>query len=163
MGFRWVQARVSQCQGTGSSTRPDASAAGRTGSVQVLPEPHESEFKQLSQLRGPSVDKTTGFFPRRAGVLTTQSISYASHPDYKTMNLPPYAGQDVLGVLQGCLKGGTTIRLRRRCSRSSLGTHLLPRVQLHSHQTLQIRYWGWNLDENNRCVNCGYQLPIVAG
>jgi pyruvate formate lyase activating enzyme len=22
---------------------------------------------------------------------------------------------------------------------------------------------GWNLDENNRCASCSYQLPIVGG
>jgi len=22
---------------------------------------------------------------------------------------------------------------------------------------------GWNLDENNRCANCGHQLPIIGG
>ena len=72
----------------GSSTRPDASAPGRTGSVQVLPKPHESEFEQLSQLRGPSVDRPPDSFPVGQGSPTYSIHFLRFHPDYKMMNLP---------------------------------------------------------------------------
>ncbi len=36
-------------------------------------------------------------------------------------------------------------------------------MQVRRHQTLWVDITGWNLDEKNCCVNCGYQLPIVGG
>jgi len=85
------------------------------------------------------------------------------HPDYKMMNLP----HTPVKTLEQHCKVAREEGLRYVYVGNVPG-HPWEHTYCPECKSIAIKRYGfditgWNLDANNRCANCGYQLPIVGG
>ena len=85
------------------------------------------------------------------------------HPDYKMMNLP----HTPVKTLEEHCKVAREEGLRYVYVGNVPG-HPWEHTYCPECNSIAVKRYGfditgWNLDEQNRCVNCGHQLPIVGG
>jgi len=85
------------------------------------------------------------------------------HPDYKMMNLP----HTPVKTLEEHCKVAREEGLRYVYVGNVPG-HPWEHTYCPECKSIAIKRYGfditgWNLDENNRCASCGYQLPIMGG
>ena len=85
------------------------------------------------------------------------------HPDYKMMNLPHTPVKTLEEHCRVAREEGL-----RYVYVGNVPGHPWEHTYCPECNSIAIKRYGfditsWNLDENNRCANCGYQLPIVGG
>ncbi len=82
------------------------------------------------------------------------------HPDYKMMNLPPTPVKTLEEHCKIAREEGL-----RYVYVGNVPGHPWEHTYCPECKSIAIKRYGfditgWNLDENNHCTNCGYQLPI---
>ncbi len=85
------------------------------------------------------------------------------HPDYKMMHLPNTPVKTLEEHCRVAREEGL-----RYVYVGNVPGHPWEHTYCPECKTIAIRRYGfdiveWNLDENNRCGNCSYQLPIIGG
>ena len=85
------------------------------------------------------------------------------HPDYKMMNLPHTPVKTLEEHCRVAREEGL-----RYVYVGNVPGHPWEHTYCPECDSIAIKRYGfditgWNLDEQNRCVDCGYQLPIVGG
>ena len=84
------------------------------------------------------------------------------HPEYKFSHLPPTPVETLLRSRKIALEEGIRYVFVGNVHGEAYEDTVCPECKKHVVQRLGYEITGWHLDNEMKCINCGYHIPIIG-